>query len=75
MSVIVTAHAPTDESFLEKYTDITHDEGRSVSVSPEGQLFVFDYAPETLKDSGAASSLAHTVAIYAPGRWVRAVRS
>lgn len=75
MSVTVTAVNPTDESYRETHEDVVHDDGRSLSATPEGQLYVFDHAPKEVAESREVSTLGHTVAVYAPGRWVKAVRA
>lgn len=72
MAVTVT-ETETDASFIEKRTNKRHPSARSFSVDAEGRLFLFDHAPHSASESRA--SLGHTVAIYAPGRWVKAVRS
>lgn len=63
MSVTVTETHTEHDPFSEKLTDTVHADGRGISVG-NGNLYVFDGDPG-----------GHTVAVYAPGRWVKAVRS
>lgn len=74
MSVTVTWNETTD-SFTPTRKTTTHKEAHSFAVGGEdGVLHLFDYSPETLAESAKLSTLAHTVAVYAKGEWVKAVR-
>lgn len=79
MAVTVTEQH-IDENFATRCREIVHPDAHSLSVTTEGQLYLFDHAPRDISpgdtaESRAPSSPGHTVAIYAPGRWVKAVRS